>query len=105
MGSQDTTSCPSRLTSALKLAGPPAQSRILPNKSWGVRSNIPTYSAFERPQGTTFSSLNLLPSSSPFISVPVAATVAQSADGLARIDPSSTCYSPLALCQPANGPK
>ena len=44
----------------LKLDGPPAQSRILPDRSSFVRPNIATYSAFERPHGTMFSSFKAL---------------------------------------------
>src|SRR5215216_5745246 len=56
MGSQETTRPPRSVNSALKLAGPPPQSRIRSSRSWGVRSNIATYSAIVLPQGTTLSS-------------------------------------------------
>src|SRR5215203_1732245 len=57
--SAEITSWPSATSSALKLDGPPAQSRILPRRSPGVRANILTYSSLDRPQGTTCSSLGM----------------------------------------------
>ena len=45
LGSHSTTRCLRADASALKLAGPPAQSRILPERSVAVRQNMRTYSA------------------------------------------------------------
>ena len=55
-GSQEIIFRPSAQSSALKLAGPAAQSRMLPDRSSDVRANILTYSARDLPQETTLSS-------------------------------------------------
>src|SRR5829696_10567613 len=56
-GSQEIIFRPPAESSGLKLAGPAAQSRMLHDRSSGVRANILTYSARDLPQGTTRSSL------------------------------------------------
>src|SRR5262245_6242607 len=50
---------PRRVPSALKLAGPPPQSRIFRARSRWDRSNIEQYSSNDLPHGTTAPSVNI----------------------------------------------
>src|SRR5262245_13210899 len=59
MGSQEMMLAPRRVASALKLAGPSPQPRILRPRSASVRANIRRYSSNDRPQGTTCSNVNM----------------------------------------------
>src|SRR3569623_115431 len=60
MGSTEMTFPPRWVISDLNAAGPSPQPRMRWVKSFSVRVNILTYSLYDRPQGTTFSSVNFM---------------------------------------------